>query len=388
MNLSKKIAILGSTGSIGQSALRVVESIPGIEVVAISGHNNIELLCQQAKKFRPNFVVVTDSESADQLQKNPKFELPRETEFLVGHEALETVATLAEIDLVLAAIVGVAGLPSTYAAIKAKKTVALANKESLVVAGHLFRSAVESSDALLIPVDSEHSAIFQALQSGKHEEIARVILTASGGPFREWTLESMAAATVEQALSHPTWQMGKKISIDSATMMNKTLEVIEAKWLFDLRADQLEVVIHPQSIVHSLVEYQDGSTIAQMSPPDMMLPIQYAFTYPERSVGPCPRLDLTQPMNLSFYPPNAERFPALELGLEVVKMGGTCGAVLNAANEAAVEAFLNQQIGFTDIVRACREVLEQHHFNPCPNMADIFEADQWARREISKWIAA
>ena len=215
-----------------------------------------------------------------------------------------------------------------------------------------------------------------------------MILTASGGPFREFTYQAMAKVTVEQALAHPTWEMGKKISIDSATMMNKALELIEAKWLFNLSANQLAVTIHPQSIVHSLVEYCDGSSIAQLSPPDMMLPIQYAFSYPDRVDGPCPRLDLTQPWELSFLPPDVERFPAIELGFEVIKMGGTSGAVLNAANEAAVDAFLNQKIGFNDIVVACREVLEQHYFDPFPELADILEADRWARLEISKWITA
>lgn len=388
MNLSNKIAIFGSTGSIGQSALKVIEAIDGLEVFALSGHKNVGLLLQQVKRFTPRYVVITDEQQAEIHRQAITDALPSDTELLIGSQSLERLATLPDVDVVLAAIVGIAGLPSTYAAVRAGKKVALANKESLVVAGHLFRDASEDTGSVLLPVDSEHSAVFQALKAGKPNEVSRVILTASGGPFREMPAESMPSVTIEQALSHPTWQMGRKISIDSATMMNKTLEIIEAKWLFDLDANQLEVVIHPQSIVHSLVEYVDGSTIAQLSPPDMMLPIQYAFTYPERSLGPCPKLDLTQSMELTFLPPDFDRFPALKLGFEVVKMGGSCGAVLNAANEAAVEAFLNQQIKFTDIAIACREILENHHFNPRPNLAEVLTADAWARLEISKWIAA
>ncbi|MCL4123544.1 UNVERIFIED_CONTAM: hypothetical protein GTU68_053440 [Idotea baltica] len=363
MNSSKQIAVLGSTGSVGQSALKVIEAIDDFQLVAISGHRNLDLLAEQATKYRPAYVVV-------------------------GEEALEHIATLPQVDTVLAAIVGIAGLASTFAAIRAGKRVALANKESLVVAGHLLTDAAKRSGATLLPVDSEHSAVFQAMHCGTASEVSRVVLTASGGPFREFSAAEMAEVTVEQALAHPTWDMGAKISIDSATMMNKALELIEARWLFDLTANRLDVVIHPQSIVHSLVEYADGSSIAQMSPPDMMLPIQYAFSYPSRLVGPCPKLDLTKAMELSFFPPDRNRFPAIELGFEVVKMGGTSGAVLNAANEAAVEAFLNQKLGFADIAKVCREILEQHYFDPFPDMDGIFEADRWARQEISKWITA
>ena len=389
MNTTKHIAVLGSTGSIGQSALKVIQAIDGLHLTAISGHQNIAALVEQATQHRPAYVVATDSAAVDQFVADGG-QLPNidGTQFLVGAEALETIATLPEVDTVLAAIVGIAGLPSTFAAVSAGKRVALANKESMVVAGHLLTKLAAETGAEILPVDSEHSAIFQALKSGKPSEVSRVILTASGGPFREFSHAEMAKVTVEQALAHPTWEMGKKISIDSATMMNKALELIEAKWLFNLSANQLAVTIHPQSIVHSLVEYCDGSSIAQLSPPDMMLPIQYAFSYPDRVEGPCPRLDLAQPWELSFLPPDLERFPAIELGFEVIKMAGTSGAVLNAANEAAVDAFLNQQIGFNDIVTSCREVLEQHYFDPFPELADVLEADRWARLEISKWIAA
>ncbi len=319
-----------------------------------------------------------------------EFEFPNlpDTEVLIGPDQLERIASLPEVDIVLAAIVGVAGLPSAWAAIEEGKTVALANKETLVVAGHLMTQMAERSGATILPVDSEHSAVFQALKSGQPHEVNRIVLTASGGPFRDFDAEQMKCVTVEQALDHPTWEMGQKITIDSATMMNKTLEVIEAKWLFGVRPNQIEVVIHPQSIVHSLVEFVDGSTLAQLSPPDMMLPIQYALTYPERLPGPSPKLDLTRAMSLDFFPPDVERFPALELGFEVARFGGSTGAVLNAANEAAVAAFLKREISFTDIVTACREILDQHNFEPHPNLAQLIAADQWARQEMSKWMIA
>ena len=389
MNSSNNIAVLGSTGSVGQSALAVVEAIEGLKLVAISGHQNIAKLVEQANQHRPSFVVATDEAAVERFIDDggqlPKIE---GMEFLIGEQHLATIAGLPQVDTVLAAIVGIAGLPSTFAAVRAGKRIALANKESLVVAGHLITQAAADSGAEILPVDSEHSAIFQAMRSGRAEEVGRVILTASGGPFREFPAQAMQKVSVEQALSHPTWEMGRKITIDSATMMNKALELIEAKWLFNLTAKQLDVVIHPQSIVHSIVEYVDGSSIAQLSPPDMMLPIQYAFSYPDRVDGPCPRLDLTHPWELSFFPPDSTRFPAIDLGFEVIKMGGTSGTVLNAANEAAVDAFLNNQIGFTDIAEACREILDKHYFDPFPDMDGILESDRWARQEISRWITA
>ena len=239
----------------------------------------------------------------------------------------------------------------------------------------------------ILPVDSEHSAIYQAIHAGRDKEISRVILTASGGPFRSLSLQEMEQVTVEQTLAHPTWNMGRKISVDSATMMNKALEIIEARWLFNLPADRISVVIHPESIVHSLVEFCDGSLVAQMGPPDMRLPIQYALTYPERVDGPATRMDWTSVHQLNLHPPDFERFPALELGFRVAELGGTAGAVLNAANESAVESFLNQQLGFTEIVRACKEVLQQHDFIAQPTLDEIIAADQWARSEMSKWIS-
>jgi len=381
MRSTKNIAILGSTGSIGQSALDVIRSVEGLKVVGLSGHSRLDLLTKQAEEFQPRFVVATDPETRDSFQLSGL----KQTEVLSGPDALEAMVTSPEVDIVLAAIVGKAGLDSTWAAIAAGKTVALANKETLVVAGNLITELAKSSGATIIPVDSEHSAVFQALAAGNASEVRRIVLTASGGPFRDFCADQLRHVTVEQALAHPTWEMGQKISIDSATMMNKSLEIVEARWLFSLRYDQIDVVIHPQSIVHSLVEFNDGSVIAQLSPPDMKLPIQYAFTYPARVAGICSRLDFTSAMKWEFSPPDLQRFPALELGYEVARFGGTTGAVLNAANEAAVAAFLNRQISFTDIATACRKILDQHHYEPHPTLEAILAADRWARNELTKW---
>ena len=288
----------------------------------------------------------------------------------------------------LSAIVGSAGLQGTWAALEAGKRVALANKESLVVAGPLVMQLAREKHSQILPVDSEHSAVFQALQAGRREEVRRIILTASGGPFRTRSTEQLSRVSVAEALAHPTWDMGPKITIDSATLMNKALEIIEARWLFDLRSDQIDVVIHPQSIVHSMVEFVDGSVIAQMSPPDMKLPIQYALTWPDRCEGVSPKLDWRKSLELRFEPPDFERFGALELGLEVARQGGTAGAVLNGANEAAVAAFLDQRLGFHQIVPACRDILRNHHFDPNPTLARVLELDRWARQEVLRWIRA
>jgi 1-deoxy-D-xylulose-5-phosphate reductoisomerase len=249
--------------------------------------------------------------------------------------------------------------------------------------------AAKASGAEILPVDSEHSAVFQCLQAGhKKSNVKRIILTASGGPLRDWPIDKLSTATIADALSHPTWRMGRKITVDSATMMNKALEVIEAKWLFDLDPDQIEVVVHPQSIIHSMVEFNDGSVIGQMSPPDMRLPIQYALTYPERVSAPSPCIDWTQPMRLDWKPADLERYPALQLGFEVAKKGGTCGAVLNAANEASVELFLDNRIKLTEIVTICRQVLDHHHFSPSPTLSELLELDRWGRQEVQRWITS
>jgi 1-deoxy-D-xylulose-5-phosphate reductoisomerase len=305
---------------------------------------------------------------------------------LVGADRLPEVVQHAEIEVVVAAIVGSAGLTGTWAATEAGKTVALANKETLVVAGPLVMELARRQGATILPIDSEHSAVFQCLQAGRRQDVRRLILTASGGPFREHSIEQLARVTVPEALAHPTWQMGPKITVDSATMMNKALEVIEARWLFDMRADQVDVVIHPQSVVHSMVEFRDGSVVAQMSPPDMRLPIQYALTYPERWDSTYTQLDITRPWCLEFFPVDLERFPALTLGLEVARRGGTTGAVLNAANEAAVARFLAGQLGFHEIVPACQSVLQHHDFDPTPSLAELWRLDAWAREEVSRWV--
>ena len=387
MASTKRIAILGSTGSIGKSALNVVKNLGGLEAWAISGMSQTELLKQQAKEFSPRFVVAADDSLNHEITA-ADFADGDSTELLTGREGLIQIASAPEVDIVLAAIVGFAGLESAMAAVKCGKQLALANKETLVVAGHLITSLTKESGTKILPVDSEHSAIFQAMQSGQEKEVSKVILTASGGPFRSAPKESLSSVTVAQALDHPTWEMGQKISIDSATMMNKALEIIEAKWLFGLAPDQIEVVIHPQSLVHSMVTFTDQSTIAQISPPDMRLPIQYAFTWPDRVPGPAPEMDWSQAYQLDFMPPDFDRFPALRLGFEVAEKGGSSGAVVNAANEAAVDAFLKSELSFTDIVTACREVLEHHNFEAHPSFEQLVAADQWAREEISKWIAA
>ena len=384
MTAPKQISILGATGSIGQSTLDVVRNLDGLSVYAMSGHSALKGLVEAAQEFRPKFVVATCEKSAREFDFSG---LPAESELLIGESHLEQIASAAEVDVVVAAIVGIAGLRSTLAAAKAGKTIALANKESLVVAGSLLMQLAAESDCTILPVDSEHSAIFQALQSGQSDEVSRIVLTASGGPFRDFTAQELKTVTVEQALAHPTWQMGDKITIDSATMMNKALEVIEARWLFGMPADKIEVVVHPQSIVHSMVEFVDHSTMAQLSPPDMRLPIQYALTWPNRTRGVSPALDLSRAQTLEFLPPDLDRFPALALGFEVAAKGGTSGAVLNAANESAVAAFLSRELSFTDIAAACRQILEQHEFIADPNLEQLLACDQWARQELGKWIS-
>jgi 1-deoxy-D-xylulose-5-phosphate reductoisomerase len=380
----RSIAILGSTGSIGKSTLEVVrESQRFLRVFALTANRNLTLLCQQAAEFQAPWVVATDPAEAERFDWSV---LPKYTKLLVGEEGVQQVAAAAEVDIVVAAVVGSAGLTGTWAALEAGKTVALANKETLVMAGTLVMKMAAKRQAKILPVDSEHSAVFQVLACGRREDLRRIILTASGGPFRRFTAEQMQKVTVQDALAHPTWQMGPKITVDSATMMNKALEIIEARWLFDLPPNQIDVVIHPQSIVHSLVEFKDGSVLAQLSPPDMKLPIQFALTWPERREGPAKKLDLTQSMQLDFEPPDEDRFPALRLGREVAQAGGTAGAVLNAANEAAVAAFLAGEIPFMKIVPACQSVLSHHPFDSNPTLEELLRLDQWARQEISRWI--
>ncbi len=380
----QRLAILGSTGSVGVSSLDVVAALgERIQVVGLTAHRNVDRLRAQCEHFRPRVAVVSDESIKDAAKAASDW--PSGTELTFGAGAIEDLARADDVDIVLAAILGAAGLRGTWAAVTAGKTVAIANKETLVVAGSLVMEESRRSGATLLPVDSEHNAIFQALAGGRKEEVQRVILTASGGPFRNWTQEQLNDVTVEQALSHPTWNMGRKITIDSATMMNKALEVIEARWLFDLDVDQIEVVVHPQSIVHSLVEFRDGSVLAQLSPPDMRLPIQFALTYPERCPGISPRLSFEQGLSLDFHPPDLDCFPALSLGFDVARAGGSAGAVLNAANEVAVERFLGRNLGFSEIPRMCKDILESHRFESHPTLDELIALDQWARTEARLW---
>jgi 1-deoxy-D-xylulose-5-phosphate reductoisomerase len=381
---AKNVAVFGSTGSIGRNALEVIAASNGrLNAVALSAYGKLDLLLEQAQQFRPRWVIAADQNIAERFDWKL---LPQGTELLIGPNALAEVAAASEVDVVLAAIVGSAGLRSTWAALEAKKTVALANKETLVMAGGLVKRLAAERGGMILPVDSEHSAIFQSLQAGRHEEVQRIILTASGGPFRDLSLEQLKQVTVDDALHHPTWDMGPKITVDSATMMNKALEIIESRWLFDLTAEQIEVVIHPQSVVHSFVEFIDGSVIAQMGPPDMKLPIQYALEYPHRQNGIAQRLDWHQRWRLEFEPADSERCPALGLGYDCARRGGTSGAVLNAANEAAVEAFLQGELHFTEIVPACRSVLDTHEFDPEPTLERLEKLDRWAREEVARWV--
>jgi len=379
-------AVLGSTGSIGRNTLEVIAASGGqLRAIGLSAHENTALLLEQARQFKPRWIVATEPQAANRQDWS---ELPAGTQLFVGPESVTEVVRDPEVDVVVSAIVGSAGLRGTWAALEAGKQVALANKETLVMAGPLVTRLASRSGARIVPVDSEHSAVFQALQSGRREDLRRVVLTASGGPFRRHSLDQLAHVTVEQALAHPTWNMGRKITIDSATLMNKALEIIEARWLFDLGPDQIGVVVHPQSVVHSFVEFVDGSVVAQLSPPDMKLPIQYALTFPRRTAGVAAKMDWTQSQRLEFEPPDFERFPALGLGLEAARTGGTAGAVLNAANEAAVAGFLAGELGFLEIVPACRAVLDQHRWKAEPTLDELLELDRWAREEVTRWVCA
>lgn len=379
-----RISVLGATGSIGASCLDVIEAHRSrLSAVALTAHRSWEPLAQQCQRHRPRFAVLSDPATRSQIGGNA---FPRETEVWFGPEGLERVAGHPEIDTVVCGIVGAAGLRGAWAAIESGKRVGIANKETLVVAGPLVMQLAAKTGSPLLPVDSEHSAVFQALQSGRRRDLKRIVLTASGGPFRGWSQDRLEReVTVERALAHPTWQMGPKITVDSATMMNKALEIIEARWLFDLTIDQISVVIHPQSIVHSFVEFNDASVIAQLSPPDMKLPIQYALTYPERWSATSPTMDWSRATQLDFQPPDFEAFPALKLGFEVAERGGTCGAVLNAANEVAVQRFLDGQLKFTEIPRACGDILKGHNFDAQPTLTDLLRMDEWARKEMQRW---
>jgi 1-deoxy-D-xylulose-5-phosphate reductoisomerase len=377
----KRIVILGSTGSIGRNALWVAERFPDrFQVVGLGAGKNIDLVAEQVQRFRPRVVSVLTAELAGDLRRR----LPPGTEVLAGLSGYQQVAALPESDLVLSAMVGAAGLMPTLAALRAGKDVALANKETLVMAGDLVTTEVGRHQVTLLPVDSEHSAIFQALTGHRRQDLKRVILTASGGPFLHAGLEELQRVTPAQALAHPNWRMGPKVTIDSATLMNKGLEVVEARWLFDLDLSQIGVAIHPQSIVHSLVEYVDGSVIAQLGIPDMRVPIAYALSYPERLPLNLPPLDLLAVQTLTFLEPDRARFPCLGLAFTALRAGGTMPAVLNAANEVAVEAFLAGRIPFLAIGEVVEETLGRHRSSPAVEVEVILSADRWAREEARR----
>ena len=380
----KRIVILGSTGSIGRNALWVAERFPDrFQVVGLGAGRNIDLLADQVQRFRPRAVAVLTAELAGDLRRR----LPPGTEVLAGLSGYQQVAALPESQLVLSAMVGAAGLMPTLAALHAGKDVALANKETLVMAGDLVTTEVRRLQVSLLPVDSEHSAIFQALTGHRRQDLKRIVLTASGGPFLHAGLEELQRVTPAQALAHPNWRMGPKVTIDSATLMNKGLEVIEARWLFDLDLSQIGVAIHPQSIVHSLVEYVDGSVIAQLGIPDMRVPIAYALSYPERLPLDLPPLDLLAVQTLTFLEPDRARFPCLGLAFAALEAGGTMPAVLNAANEVAVEAFLAGRIPFLAIGEVVEEAMERHRSSPAVDVEVVLSADRWAREEARRITA-
>ena len=376
----KVISILGSTGSIGTQTLDVVSATTHFCIAGLTTHTNITLLEEQIKRFHPRCVAVMDESQADKLRLNLEAQ-KIEVEVLSGIEGLIKVATLEEVEVVVTAVVGMVGLLPTVEAIKHKKTIALANKETLVTAGELVMSLAKEHGVSILPVDSEHSAIFQSLRGNDAQEVERIILTASGGPFRDFTEEDLKHVTLEQALKHPNWSMGSKITIDSATLMNKGLEVIEAKYLFDLEIEQIDVVVHKESIIHSMVEYCDGSTIAQLGTPDMRHPIAYALYYPKREKAPfIERLDWKKLKQLSFDEPKYALFPCLGYAYEALRIGGTMPAVLNASNEIAVEAFLQEKISFHQIPKIIHEVMKMHISINKPSLEHILEADLWARK--------
>jgi 1-deoxy-D-xylulose-5-phosphate reductoisomerase len=385
----KRVAILGSTGSIGCSALSVVEAYPDrLEVVGLAAGENTERFAEQVRRFRPRAVSLSSGAALDRVREmlgsDQRFDVAA-----AGAEGLVAVATHPDVDIVLFASSGTAGLDAVLAAIDTGKTIALANKEVLVMAGAVVMDAARRRQVPVLPVDSEHNAIHQCLHGRRHDEIERLILTASGGPFRALTAEQLAEVTPEEALRHPTWRMGPKITIDSATLMNKGLEVIEAHWLFDVPADRISVVVHPQSIVHSMVELLDGSVIAQLGVTDMRLPIQYAFSYPDRWNGTLDRLDLTRAERLDFLPPEPDRFPCLALAFRALRDGGALPIVLNAANEVAVNAFLAHRLPFTAIPVLIERAIEDAEGRPGVNvksLADVREADAWARSRATELL--
>jgi len=384
--MKKKITILGSTGSIGRSTLDVAQQHPdAFEVVGLAAHSNWERLAEQVAAFSPERVAVVDPSAAQKLSAALNGRCP---DLLTGEEGVRQLAAWQKPDMMISGIVGAAGFTSTLAAVMSNVNVGLANKESLVTGGHIIMREARDRNVRILPVDSEHSAVFQSLLAGNAREVKKIILTASGGPFRTWPKESFDRITLADALKHPNWKMGKKITIDSATMMNKALEIIEARWLFDMPVEKIEVVVHPQSIIHSIVAFQDGSMIAQMGVPDMRVPIQYALTFPDRLPSTVKPADLAAIGSLDFEKPDPDKFPAVALGFRAAHEGGTSGAVLNAANEAAVAAFLDEKIPFTRIVQVVEAVMDQQSFIQDPSVEDIMAIDQWAREEAFRCLSS
>ncbi|MGD2295922.1 MAG: 1-deoxy-D-xylulose-5-phosphate reductoisomerase [Candidatus Aminicenantes bacterium] len=382
--MKRNVAVLGSTGSIGRSTLEVVERLQNLfRVVGLAAGRNSERLAQQVKKFRPRIVSLERKRDADLFSERCNDD---SIQITYGQEGTEEIARLEDNDIVVAAITGISGLRSTLEAVKAGKKVALANKESMVVAGPLIKKMSLDSGAQIIPVDSEHSAVFQCLAKEDKNNVKKVILTASGGPFFRRAKEEIERSSVEEALNHPRWKMGNKVTIDSATLMNKGLELIEARWLFDLLPEQLDILIHPQSIVHSLVEMRDGSVIAQLSQTDMKIPIQYALTYPEREEAPIPSLDLSQIQALEFFNVDTVKFPLIELARSALEEGESVSVALNAANEVAVDAFLEREINFSDIFPVIRAVMEEHEKIQVSELEDILEVDREMKQNTRNFI--
>jgi 1-deoxy-D-xylulose-5-phosphate reductoisomerase len=383
-NKRKRIAILGSTGSIGTQALDVISKHQDeFEAYVLTANNQVELLAQQARQFMPDSVVIANADKCKEL-KDALSDLP--IKVFAGPESLCDIVENSNVDMVLTAMVGFSGLPPTIRAIKARKTIALANKETLVVAGELIQKLAIQYHAPIIPVDSEHSAIFQCLVGEMDNDIEKILLTASGGPFRTYTRDQLAHVTKEQALKHPNWKMGAKVTIDSASMMNKGFEMMEAKWLFGVSQDQIEVLVHPQSIVHSMVQFKDGAVKAQLGMPDMRVPIQYAFSYPNRVLSDVPRLDFDICQSLTFEHPDIHKFHNLALASEALRRGGNMSCVVNAANEIVVDAFLHDKIGFLEMSDVIEKMMSKASFIPNPNYEDYVSCDSEVRRMTKELI--
>jgi 1-deoxy-D-xylulose-5-phosphate reductoisomerase len=379
----KNIAVLGSTGSIGKNTLEVVRNLNKndfhVTVKYLSANSNVELLCQQIEEFKPIAAVIYKEECFELLKNRS---LKHKCELLSGKDGLSEIMKRDDFELAINSLVGFSGLIPTIEAVKNGKNVALANKESLVVAGEIITALAKKSGSHILPIDSEHSAILQCIQGEKINNITKLILTASGGPFREYSYEMFENITTEDALNHPNWKMGNKITIDSATLMNKGFEIIEANWLFNIRVENIDILIHPQSIIHSMVEFTDGSVKAQMGVPDMKIPIQYAITYPDRVASDFPRLDLTYLKKLTFEEPDFDKFECLKIAYDVIKMGGSYPVVLNASNEAAVDLFLNKKIKFTEIANLIKDALNNHKNHEELELENIIEIDKWSREFV------